>query len=324
MSRMKAMQFVEAGRAEIVEVPRPDPTKGEVLIRILGVATCPHWDLHISAGKSMIPGGTIEYPYPVGQPGHEAMGEIVSVGPAVREFEVGDRVALWRDQGPGHQGCYAEYVTASTDNILSVPQNFEPEDIASLELAMCIQVSFDQLREISTIEGKRIAVSGLGPAGLLAVQLARAYGAARVIGFDPLKSRCELAKALGADAVLDSTKEGAYPHDRFSSEALDLAIDCTGLSSSVEFLMDRTREAVVLFGVLREEVRFGFKHWCRALHLVGYGSHNRLAAQRALDHIVAGRLNLRQLITKTLPLREYAQGVDLLRDKRAIKVCFIP
>jgi threonine dehydrogenase-like Zn-dependent dehydrogenase len=88
--------------------------------------------------------------------------------------------------------------------------------------------------------------------------------------------------------------------------------------------MHRTVDVVALFGVLRDNVNFGFTHWCRGLHLVGYGSQNKGADETALSHIVAGNLKLDPLITTTLPLDRYAEGVTLLREQKAIKVCFIP
>lgn len=321
---MKAIQYIEKGRPEWVELPIPEPGEDQVLVRILGVATCPHWDLHIMDGVSMVPGGTVEYPYMAGQPGHEAMGEVVSIGSGELPFAVGDRVAFWQDQAGATQGCYAQYVVGDVENLIKIPDTLEPQEIASLELGMCVQVSFDQIANVASIAGKRFAVNGLGPAGLVAVQLAKANGAAEVIAFDPVESRRAMAKRLGADRVLDPTDEASFLHDRFSPEAIDLAIDCTGLKGAVEYLMGRTRDVVALFGVLREEVGFGFRHWCRALHLIGYGNHNRGAAETVLEHIVAGRLSLKPLMTETMPLEQYAKGVELLRKQEAIKVCFIP
>lgn len=321
---MKAIQYIEKGRPEIIELPTPEAGEGQVLLKIEGIATCPHWDLHIMDGISMVPGGTVEYPYPPGQPGHEAMGEVVAVGPNSEPFSIGMKAALWQDQAGAPQGCYAEFVIADIGNLLEIPARLAPEEIASLELAMCIQVSFDQILNVKAIQGTRFAVAGLGPAGLLAIQLAKAYGAKEVIAFDPTESRRELASTLGADRVLDPTDEDSFPHNRFSPEAIDLAVDCTGLKVSVEYLMHRTVDVVALFGVLRDNVDFGFTHWCRGLHLVGYGSHNKAAAETALAHIVEGRLKLDPLITKTMPLESYTEGVELLRLQKAIKVCFTP
>ena len=89
--------------------------------------------------------------------------------------------------------------------------------------------------------------------------------------------------------------------------------------------MDRTRDTVALFGVLREEVRFGMPHlFGPGLTLMGYGDHNRGAAERALGLVQEEKLNLNALVSLSMPLSEYAIGVEKLRRKEAIKVCFLP
>lgn len=321
---MRAIQYMEPGRPELVEVPVPDIPEDEVLVKVIAVTTCPHWDLHIMDGIPMVPGMDLTYPFSLGQPGHEAIGEVVSVGKGVQDFQEGDRVCLWQDQGMDRQGCYAEYVPARTRSLIKVPEHLDPEAVASLELAMCVQVSFDQIREAFPIKGSRFAVSGLGPAGLVALQIARAYEAGEVIVFDPVESRRELALSIGADRALDPLDENAFPKTRKKGQAVDLAIDCTGLSSAVEYLMDRTHHMLAVFGVLREPVRFGLNHWMPGLHLVGYSPHNYQAAERALGHVVDGKLNLKHLVSETLPFERYAEGVQLLREKKAIKVCYLP
>jgi threonine dehydrogenase-like Zn-dependent dehydrogenase len=291
-------------------------------MKVLGVTTCPHWDLHLMDGVPMFPGRSLDYPYTPGQPGHEAMGEIVALGPGVTGPAVGTRIAAWRD--PGHQqpGCYAQYACLAVENVIEVSADLVPQAIAPLELAMCVQVSFDQLDQLDAVRGSRFGVSGLGPAGLVAVQMARAYGARQIVGIDPLPERRKLAARLGADVVVppDAT---ALPADRFGRDALDAAIDCTGLKVSIEFLMDRTRQVVAIFGVLREDVIYAAHHWSR-LCLLGYGSHNRRAAERALALVKGGKLDLSYLVTHRFPFSQYAKGVALLRAKKAIKICFLP
>lgn len=319
---MKQLQIVAPGQVVWRDVPIPQPGAGQVLVKVLGVTTCPHWDLHLMDGIPMFPGQTLHYPYSPGQPGHEAMGEIVALGEGVTDPAVGTRVSAWRD--PGHQqpGCYAQYVCLDVDNVIEIPTGLEPQDSAPLELAMCVQVSFDQLLHLDAVRGKRFGVSGLGPAGLVAVQMARAYGAREVVGIDPLAERCELALRLGADVVIPPDA-AAFPAGRTGSQALDAAIDCTGLKVSIEFLMDRARHAVAIFGVLREDVLFCARHWS-GLALLGYGSHNRQAAERALALVVQGRLVLSPLVTHSLPFTRYQEGIEWLRNKQAIKVCFLP
>ncbi len=320
---MKILQYETPGNPVWKDAPIPEPGENQIVIKVLGVTTCPHWDIHIMAGEPMFPGMPLTYPYSPGQPGHEAMGEVVYVGRGVQDLKPGMRVAAWRDQGQNRSGCYAQYAILDADNVLPIPQTLVPERIAPLELAMCVQVSFDRLITLDAVAGKRFGVCGLGPAGLIAVQMARAYGAGEVVAFDPIAERRDLAMMLGANQAL-APDRGVFPDGRFTEQALDAAIDCTGLKPAIEFLMARTRETVAIFGVLREEVVFGPKNWNRNFTLMGYGMHNREAAQRALQLILKGEVHLSPLVTHSLPMTCYREGVVLLQKKEAIKVCFDP
>jgi threonine dehydrogenase-like Zn-dependent dehydrogenase len=142
---------------------------------------------------------------------------------------------------------------------LRIPRQLTPARVASLELAMCVEVVFQRLAELGGVAGRRVGVCGLGPAGLVAVQLARAHGAAAVVGIDPIEGRRALAGRLGAGETV-AADASAWPASRKDGRALDVAIDCTGLANAVEFLLDRTKNAVALFGVLREDVRYAPRH----------------------------------------------------------------
>jgi threonine dehydrogenase-like Zn-dependent dehydrogenase len=322
-TRMKLLQIEAPGRAAWRDAPVPKPGPGEVLVRVRAVTTCPHWDLHILGGQPMFPGQPLEYPYLPGQPGHEAVGEVVALGPDVTSFNVGASVVVWRDTGRRPQGCYAQFNLSRAEDLLAVPTSLPAAHIASLELAMCVEVSFQQLARLGGVAGRRIGLSGLGPAGLVAIQLARAHGAAEVIGFDPVAERRALAATLGAHRTL-APDAATWPASR-DVDTLDDAIDLTGVPASIEFLMDRTQRCVTLFGVLREDVRFAARHlFGPGLLLMGYGEHNRAAAETALRFIVEGKLRLAPLVTHTLPFTRYADGIALLRRKEAIKVLFDP
>jgi threonine dehydrogenase-like Zn-dependent dehydrogenase len=319
---MMQLQIVAPGRAEWRRAAVPEPGDGQILLKVLGVTTCAHWDMHLMDGVEMFPGRPISYPYTPGQPGHEATGVVAAVGSGVDTLSVGMSVAAWRDPGHHVAGCYAQYACLKAENVLGVPARLAPEAIAPLELAMCVQASFDQLARLDAVEGARFCVSGLGPAGLIAVQIARASGARRVIGIDPLLARRELAIRLGADEALPPGFRSPE-QERRSGDAFDAAIDCTGLRSSVEFLMNSTREVVAIFGVLREAVSFGFSHWT-GLTLMGGPPHNRRSAENALALVLDGRLALAPIVSHVMPFTRYAEGVDLLRAQRATKVCFLP
>ena len=320
---MKVLQIERPGRAVWRDAPKPEPGPGEVLLRVSGISTCPHWDLHVLDGEPMFADRPLSYPYVPGEPGHEVVGEVVALGEGVTEPTVGTRVATWRDPGGRRQGCYAQYAPVDAGHVLPVPDDLDDADLAPLELAMCVQVSFDQLIERNGIRGKRVGISGLGPAGLIAVQMAKAYGAREVIAIDPLEERRALGLELGADAAFPPDAE-RFPSGRTSDMACDTGLDTTGLKAAIEFLIERTNETVAVFGVLREHVGFGPEHWWGGFALLGYGEHNRGAAERALALVEAGTLRLAPLVTCTLPLTRYQEGVELLRRKEAIKILFRP
>jgi threonine dehydrogenase-like Zn-dependent dehydrogenase len=313
---MKILQVTSPREYAILDVPTPTPGAGQVLMRIEAVTTCPQWDLHLRHNEPMFVGHRFEYPYPPGQPGHEAAGVIEAVGPEVAGLAPGDRVCAWRDAGHHVPGCYAQFVVHEADNVIRVPDGPPPEALAPLELAMCVGTVFRMLRGMNVVAGRCFGVGGLGPAGLVALQMARAEGAATVIGFDPLLSRRELALRLGADGCFDPTG------DLTDAPRLETAVDCVGAKASVESLMDRTSDVVALFGVQREDYTFAVRHY--TLRLCGYKGHSRESAEYAVGLIEAGKLDLAPLVTHVLPLERYGEGIDLLEARQAIKICFKP
>jgi threonine dehydrogenase-like Zn-dependent dehydrogenase len=321
---MKILQVGRGRASEILDVPIPEPGPGEVLMRIEAVTTCPQWDLHLRHNEPMFIGHRFHYPYTPGQPGHEATGDIVALGAGVTGLTVGDRVSAWRDAGHNVPGCYAQYALHKSENVIRVPAHLPPPATAPVELAMCVGATFLMLREMDALRGRRFGVMGLGPAGLIAAQMAKAEGAAEVIGFDLSAYRREFARTLGVDAVFDSRddlaeKFPARPH----KPTLDCGVDCVGAKASVEFLMDRTADVVALFGVQREDYTFAPRHY-NGLRLCGYKGHSRKAAAYAVGLIEQGKLDLAPLATHHLPLERYAEGIDLLENQQALKICFWP
>ena len=312
---MKIMQVTAQKSFEIQEIPIPTPGPGEVLMRINAVTTCPQWDLHLRHNEPMFVGHTFTYPYTPGQPGHEATGFIEDVGPGVSDLKPGDRVSAWRDPGHTVPGCYAQFVVHNADNVIRVPTDLPDEALASIELAMCVGTVFRMLKTMDAIRGRVFGVSGLGSAGLIAAQMAKAEGAATVVGFDPSPSRREFAATLGIDAAYD-------PNTVSQDKSLQTAIDCVGSKAAAEFLMDRTGDVVALFGVQREDFTFAVRHY--TLTLCGYKGHHRESAEYAVELIKQGKLDLSPLVTKKLPLEKYSEGVDLLDEQKALKICFLP
>jgi threonine dehydrogenase-like Zn-dependent dehydrogenase len=321
---MKILQVTAPDACTVLDVPVPKPGPGEVLIRVDAVTTCPQWDLHLRHNEPMFIGHAFKYPYTPGKPGHEAVGRIEAIGAGVSGLAVGDRVCTWRAIPEDRFGCYAQYVAHDAERVIRVPEALPDEALAPLELAMCVAACFRMLRDMDAIRGRCFGIGGLGAAGLVAVQMARAEGAGEVIGFDLMPDRRDLALRLGAAGCHDPQADlsGAFPA-RPAWPKIDSSVDCVGARASVEFLMDRTRDVVALFGVQREEYTFKPRHF-GGLRLCGYKGHSRESAEYALDLIRQGKLDLAPLVTHKLPLERYGEGIDLLEKRQAIKVCFLP
>ncbi|MCC3375278.1 zinc-binding dehydrogenase [Cohnella sp. REN36] len=318
METMKTLVIRDKEKAEVVRVPIPAPGPGQVLVKVKAVTTCPQWDLHIYHGKPMFANqGPVPFPYIPGQPGHEMTGTIAAAGEGAR-LAIGQTVCAWRDPGQIRPGCYAEYVVMDEADVIEVPAHLHYAQVVSLELAMCIAGTILRLKDTLGIRGKRCAVNGLGPAGLIALQMLNAEGASEVVGIDPLAVRRELAVSLGAARTYEAGS--AALADRMEAGASDIAVDCVGYPAAVRYMMDHTKEAVALFAVQRDDYILNHP----GLSVIGYPGHSRESAEYALELIATGKLEMRPLISKELPLEAYAEAVRLLREQEAVKICFVP
>jgi threonine dehydrogenase-like Zn-dependent dehydrogenase len=208
-------------------------------------------------------------------------------------------------------------------NLIRVPFELPFAATAPVELAMCVSATFMVLAKMDVVRGARVGISGLGPAGLIAAQLARAEGAGEVVGFDLSAARREFAAGWCLDAAFDPREVGDRFPARPASPTLETIVDCVGAKASVEWGMDHTSDVMALFGVQREDYTFAVRHY-RGLRLLGYPGHSREAAEYAVRRIGEGELNLEPLSTHHLPLERYGEGIDLLERQEAIKICFHP
>lgn len=315
---MRALQITAPGQFTILDLPVPEPGPNDVLVKIEACNTCPQWDMTLWRGVDIFerPGQPV-YPQKPGWPGHEGAGTVVRVGQNVSHLRPGDRVANW-NLGDVPVALYAEYAVIPADHVLKIPDHLSFPEAASLELLTCLATSILRAGEVV---GKRVGVSGLGPAGLLAVQALKARGAREVVGFDLLPQRLALARTLGADAAY---LPGSPEWEALRQDPLDISIDCIGVADSVNRLMKVTRHRVIIFGVVHGPVTFTLDEWRKGLSLEGYGGRSRLGAEYALHLITSGQVKMAPLVSATLPLEEYARGVQLLLERQAIKVCFQP
>lgn len=219
---MKAFAYLGSGKAGWTEKPRPHAEGYDAVIRPLLVSPCTS-DVHNVEIDCLAPGRIL---------GHEGIGEITEVGPLVREFRVGDIVAVppvtpdWRttaSQQGAHQHCsglitgqklsnsedglFAEYtlIRDIDANAARIPEGVSPEAAVMAADMLNTGLYGAELAEVQA--GDTVVVMGIGPVGLMAVAGARLRGAARIIAVGSRPSCVELAKQYGATDIVNY-KEG--------------------------------------------------------------------------------------------------------------------
>jgi len=311
---VKALQITGKNEYRIIDTDMPKVGDHQVLVEIKTVSTCPRWDMNMMGGKDMF-NQTKEpsYPLPPGFPGHEMAGVVRATGAAVRGYRVGDRVAaLEHIDG---NGAYAQYMAYREEELIKLPDNVSFEQAASFELLKCVLIG---LLQFPDLRGKSVLVAGLGPAGLLAVQAARLWGASQVVGIDVNAERLKLASERGWCEALHV--------DELGGRRFDLGYDCVGAAASVQNVLDHTDEHVVIFGVLRGEVRYPADLWFKGTKLESYryrpfGKRDR---ELLLDLVANKGLDVQCLQSVRGSFTRYGEAVELLKAQKAIKVIFYP
>jgi threonine dehydrogenase-like Zn-dependent dehydrogenase len=241
---MRAVACHEARLAE-VERPTPSPGKGQLLLEVLRCGICGS-DLHARHHCDELASVMDETGYEGFMRstdevvlGHEFCGRIAEHGPGCRKDEPeGTPVValpLLRRSGAVHAvglstaapGAYAEQVVVEESLAVPVPNGLSP-DVAVLTEPMA--VGWHAVRKGEVKKGTVSIVIGCGPVGLAVICLLKAKGVRNVIASDPSAGRRSLAKACGADIVVDPRSESPYETEAAEShltsapEALDLAL----------------------------------------------------------------------------------------------------
>ncbi len=202
---MKAIIYHKYGTVEALKLENikiPQPKSDEVLIKV-HAASINNWDWDLLRGKPLLTRleGLFSPKYPV--LGADVAGVVEKVGPSVHKFKVGDEV--FGDLSGSNWGGYAEYTCANENAIVHKPGFISFEQAASLPQAACMAYqSFDGSKEIQP--GDKVLINGAGGGvGTFAIQIAKDLGAD--ITCVDRGDKFELMKSLGADHVIDFTKE---------------------------------------------------------------------------------------------------------------------
>jgi L-iditol 2-dehydrogenase len=346
---MKALLLSEYKHLAVADLPTPVPGPGEVLIRVAACGICGS-DVHGYDGAS---GRRI----PPIVMGHEAAGIVAAVGEGAASYRVGDRVTFDSTVYCGdcefcrsgevnlcehrqvvgvscgdyrRAGAFAEYVTVPERILYRLPDKLSFSDAAMLE---AVSVAIHAVRVAEVAGGESALVIGAGMIGLLILQAARASGCSRIFVADVDPTRLELARSLGADAVIESAGGSGQSlisrvQQLTSGRGVDIVFEAVGRPETVAGAIDCTRKGgtVALVGNISAEVSIPLqKVVTRQIRLQGSCASAGEYPQ-AMDWMADGKIKVAPLISAVAPLEEGPSWFARLyaREPNLMKVVLDP
>jgi L-iditol 2-dehydrogenase len=332
------------GHVELREVPRPTASAEEVLIRVEAAGICGS-DLHIYDGDTQV---TLVPPVIMG---HELAGVIEETGAAVKGFSAGERVtaeptfsacghcpycatgfynlcAERRVLGYAADGAFARFVKVPHTRVHRLPDNVDFTSGALTEpLACCVHGVY----EGTGVAANELAVvMGPGAIGLLCLQLLRNAGARTiVVGTAADAQRLGVARALGADATVDVSRDDARTSVMAASggAGADLVVECSGAEQAAALGLELARKQgrYAQLGLFGRPIQLDFEKVAyKELRVTGSFAQKQSAWHTALSLMASGRVQMAPLITDTLPLSDWQVGFQRARDKSGLKIILLP
>lgn len=346
---MRSVQYFGKEDVRVADAPRPvieEPT--DAIIRVTTTAIC-GTDLHIYHDKT-----------PGSEPGmilgHEFVGVVEEVGPAVREIEPGARCvsAMYTACGRcpsclsgNHRGCpsfmmfgagplagdlpggQAEYVRVpmAEMTLAPVPDGLSDEDV--LFVGDILATAYSGLMAGAIRPGDTVAVVGAGPLGQLVTACAPLLGAGTVLAIDLVEERLKQAAELGAIPV--DAREGDpldAVFDVTNNQGADLVVEAVGAEPSLAtaFTLPRVGGRVVLLGVLLDEpfpVTAG-EIFLRGLSVTAVIGNPFAYRPELMRLIRSGRLSPARIVSHTMPLEDAAEAYRMFDAKEATKIVLKP
>ena len=355
--RMRAWVLGDPGQLVFTQKPVPVPSRAEVLVRIDAVAICAT-DLEVIAHgpPALIQGGL---PFNKNwTPGHEYMGTVAALGPGVDEFGIGDRVTVeihagcgqckrcrmgmytsclnyglnYGEVDKGHRangfttdGGFAEYAVNNINTLIRIADAMSDEEATLVVTAGTAMYGLTELGGL--VAGESVVVIGPGPIGLLGVAVAKALGASPVILTGTREARLQKGLELGADHVVNVTKQDAVEAVRrlVGGKGIDYVIECSGAANAINEagrMLNRGGK-ICLAAFPHEPVPVDVAHLVRNnIYVYGIRGEGKSATHRAEAFMRAKRFDATKIHTHTFPLAELPEALRYARDRveDAIKV----
>jgi L-iditol 2-dehydrogenase len=351
--RMKAWVLGGPDELFLTDKPVPQPAAAEVLVRIDAVAICAT-DLEIlrHGVPAMVEGGLpFNKNFTIG---HEYMGTVVKLGPAVDEYRIGDRVTVevhagcgrcercrqgmytsclnYGDVAKGHRangfttdGGFAEYAVNHVNTLVHVPDDMTDEEATLVVTAGTSMYGLDVLGGL--VAGEGVVVTGPGPIGLLGVAVAKALGADPVILTGTRDTRLDLGKKLGADHVINARREDPVAAVRriTKGRGVHFVVECSGAPEALNEAAQMVNRGgrICLAAFPQDPVPVDLAYLVRNnIYVFGIRGEGQSATHRAMALMKQKRFNARLIHTHTFPLDELPTALKYARERidDAIKV----
>ncbi|OFW63276.1 MAG: hypothetical protein A2Z35_00095 [Actinobacteria bacterium RBG_19FT_COMBO_36_27] len=242
--------------AHVKEWDISGPKNDEILVKIKAAALCAS-DLSIYNGKPLIEG----YPSGTFITGHEPCGVVEEIGPSVQHLKKGDRVAIIAFIGCGFcnyclggepnlcesvkvlgfncHGGDSEYLIIPERSCLILPE--EIDYVVGAISTDAIGNLYSTMKEMNVSSDDVVAITGMGPMGLSGVLVAAGLGAT-VIAIDPVESRLNIAKDLGAQYIINPDNEDAVAFIKnLTKSGADKAVECSASEIGINTVLNATK-----------------------------------------------------------------------------------
>lgn len=322
------------------DTPVPELGPRDVLIAVTHAGIC-GTDRHIyewdAWSRSRVPVGVTV--------GHEFVGRVADVGQAVTHVQPGDRVSGEGHIGCGHcepcrtgnghicekvdilgidcDGCFAPYVVLPEANIWPVDPGI-PDEVAAI---------FDPLGNAmhtvmaAGVSGRSVLITGVGIIGLMAVTIARAAGAGRILVTDVDPRRLELARRLGADDTFAANDPDwpAAARRLTGNQGPQVLLEMSGHPDAIRKGFDALRNGgtAALLGLPSNPVPLDLPNHIifKGATVLGINGRRMFETWYQVENfLLTGRLNLDPIITHQIDLADFERGFQLMQQGEAVKV----
>jgi threonine 3-dehydrogenase len=336
---MKALVKAKAEKGLWLEdVPKPEITDNEVLIKIKKTAIC-GTDIHIYQWDDWAR-KTIPVPMHVG---HEFVGEIAQLGRAVKGHHVGERVSgeghivcgHCRNCKAGHRhlcintkgvgvnrpGCFAEYLAIPAENVFPLPDGVSDDEAAILDPlgnAVHTALSFDMI-------GEDVLITGAGPIGIMAGAIANHVGARHAVITDVNEYRMDLARKLGIKTVVDSRREKLPDVMKAlgMTEGFDVGLEMSGNAQAFNDMIANVKMGakIALLGILPPDttVPWGNAIFKALTFKCIYGREIFETWYKMCAMLTSG-LDIKPIITHRFPAKDFREGFEIMSSGKSGKI----